>query len=1601
MHRRVYHLSLVTITLLSLHPSSFILHPSESALAQASTSQDRKTEADRLFQQGVQQYRQGGYPKALSTYQRVLEIQRQLNDKAGIGQTLNNIGEVYYWLRQPDKALEVLQQALAIRRELKDRTGEGETLDNIGLSYFWNNQNDKALETLQQALAIRREVQDKAGESKTLSNLGTLYLGGFQQYPQALESLQQAMAIQQELGDKFLLGITLRRLGTVYRAMKNYPRTLEWLEKSLALSREVQNRAGEGETLYQIGVTYFNQEKYDQALQFYQQALPFIREAGIRSIEASILLFIGKAYSLQGNEERKVELYQQGLAIQREINDKPAQLSTLRLLSYAYSSKAGNLSGRELYAQAKVEYTRSMELAQEVIALARELKNREIEANGLNNLGYAYTFFRDNQKAIEVFQQGINIAREIKALDAEASALTGLASVYLNQENIRKALEINLRLSEIHREQNDSLQETSSLITAASNYNQLGEAQKALELSQQALAIARKIDANQIAPNLRYGVLQVELFALERLSSSYNALGNLNKALDFAQQAVNRAQGAGKPNYQVTTLLNLARLYSSEFQDFPKAIEIGQQALTISRQIKEPQLEGNALEKLSDFYTKQGNQTLALESAEELLTIAKRVESPTLEQNALMLLYNVYRNQGNYQKALEFGQQYLALAQTKKTGYEAVGFMNLSQSYIDIGNPNKALEISQQLLTLARQESNSFYEGAALTFTSLALKFQGKYDEGVKTGQQAVEIARKINNFSLEASATVELIRIYEALGEFQNVITLAKPILPRIKQLDNPVLEANALMIVGNAYGSIGDYTKGKDLLDQGLEIVRRLKNPAQESRGLMLLGRLSSSLGDYQQALTQTQQSLQIAQKLQYPFLQIEPLYTLGGIYNSLGDYDSSAKYYQQALAIAQQFNNRYNEGIALLNLGYISFAQGNPQETVEFSQKALTIFQDIKEPRLEAFTHRMLSFGYGELGNDAKAMEAAQNFLTFARKTQNSVWKKMALSLLGGLHSKFGRKEQAIAAYQQAQAIGDDAYIYAGLARIYRDLNQPNVAIGYYKQSVNKIEEVRRNIQGLPTELQKSFLEATVDFDRVKISDIYRQLAALLLSQGRDKEALQVQQLMREQEIREAISPRGTTGDKPNIPLTPAETKISPQSESIIALAKQINECESTNCSQLQELTTRRTSLIAEFDQQLQKIDQEIRANRAKDDAFFDPNKLAKAQEIVEAQPGTVMIYPLVLENELWLQLYAQGGAVKTVKVSVTRDELGKAVKEFRDLMKECEKVAICGSAEATKVQAVSQKLYNWLMKDLEVELQNKNSQVKNLVFALDRVTRYIPMSALYDGKQYLIEKYTIYNVLTEDTDTREKLPVGPQNSPVLAMGLSDAVPGFGPLPNVPAEINAIVRQETKNNQGIYPGQKFLNRAFDFATLQDNLKGYRILHLATHGVFVPDSADKSYILLGTGEQLTIPQIKTLTGLSNIHLVVLSACQTALAGPRQDGIEIASMAYHFLNRGAKAVMASLWLVDDGSTSLLMQQFYKNLANGTSENPMTKAEALRQAQLNLLQGNVSTAANTDPRGGIIVEQIPGSRPPITPSNGSKFSHPYYWAPFILIGNGL
>ncbi|PZO42541.1 MAG: hypothetical protein DCF15_22860 [Phormidesmis priestleyi] len=187
------------------------------------------------------------------------------------------------------------------------------------------------------------------------------------------------------------------------------------------------------------------------------------------------------------------------------------------------------------------------------------------------------------------------------------------------------------------------------------------------------------------------------------------------------------------------------------------------------------------------------------------------------------------------------------------------------------------------------------------------------------------------------------------------------------------------------------------------------------------------------------------------------------------------------------------------------------------------------------------------------------------------------------------------------------------------------------------------------------------------------------------------------------------------------------------------------------------------------------------------------------------------------------------------------------------------------------------------------------------------------------------------------------------------------------------------------------------FPTGLLQNALSGKQILHIATHGEFVPGSRYDSYLLMGNGEKLLIPEIAELgSALKGIHLAVLSACQTGLGGADEEGLEVAGLGYYFFQNEVDAVMASLWNVSDSSTSQLMQQFYQNLSVGTVAEPVTKAAALQAAQLSLIRSN-DPVDNNDPDRFRLMPQNGKDAP--RPDSG--LAHPYYWAPFTLIGNGL
>jgi len=290
--------------------------------------------------------------------------------------------------------------------------------------------------------------------------------------------------------------------------------------------------------------------------------------------------------------------------------------------------------------------------------------------------------------------------------------------------------------------------------------------------------------------------------------------------------------------------------------------------------------------------------------------------------------------------------------------------------------------------------------------------------------------------------------------------------------------------------------------------------------------------------------------------------------------------------------------------------------------------------------------------------------------------------------------------------------------------------------------------------------------------------------------------------------------------------------------------------------------------------------------------------------------------------------------------------------------------------------AQQMHKWIMAPIEAEL--KKREIETIVFVMDGDLRVLPIAVLHDGKQFLTEKYaiaTIPSLLATRLQDRDRT-----NTRILGMAVSEAVQGFSALPLVETEVRSI----TNNNQ---LGNILLNEPVTIANLQSQRQAQKfgIIHLATHAQFQSDKAGGSFVQMWN-ERLTIPQIRTLRLDSpQVELLTLSACQTALG----KNLGLSGLAVQL---GVKSVLASLWSVSDAGTAPFMIEFYNDFSQARN-----KAIALQSAQRSMIQGKVRIVGKqilglSDGNGSL---SIPGSAANI------DLTHPYYWSPFILVGNWL
>ncbi|MEQ9355804.1 CHAT domain-containing protein [Coleofasciculus chthonoplastes] len=368
------------------------------------------------------------------------------------------------------------------------------------------------------------------------------------------------------------------------------------------------------------------------------------------------------------------------------------------------------------------------------------------------------------------------------------------------------------------------------------------------------------------------------------------------------------------------------------------------------------------------------------------------------------------------------------------------------------------------------------------------------------------------------------------------------------------------------------------------------------------------------------------------------------------------------------------------------------------------------------------------------------------------------------------------------------------------------------------------------------------------------------------------------------------------------------------------------------------------------------------------------LRETLKTIEQQTGkrAVVIYARHLEEGLELVLVLpEDNYIRKLVPAANITTLKNTVSEFQEMVTDI--------TESRGYLPAAQQLYQWLIAPLESDLDALD--IDTLIFCMDAGLRQLPMAALHDGKQFLIENYSIGSIPSVSLTNTRYQPV--KNAQILAMGATE-FSDLGELPTVDTELKIIT-------QTLWTGESFLNEEFTLSNLktESRRQPFEIIHLATHAEFNDGNPSNSYIQLWD-TKLRLNQVRQLEWYlpPPIELLVLSACQTAL-GNIEAELGFAGLA---VQTGVKSAVASLWYVGDEATLSLMSGFYAQLR---LPDITIKAEALRQAQLAMLREQVYF------EGGKLtgIEGLDVTLPGLGSRANQRLSHPYYWAGFTIIGS--
>jgi CHAT domain-containing protein len=973
---------------------------------------------------------------------------------------------------------------------------------------------------------------------------------------------------------------------------------------------------------------------------------------------------------------------------------------------------------------------------------------------------------------------------------------------------------------------------------------------------------------------------------------------------------------------------------------------------------------------------------------------------------------------GPLQQQIDQHEEKLAAARAAQDAHtQAVELNTLANLYRQIGKPKTALDDCNQALQI--EQAGASQAGVAFTQNLMGRIYTDLGDEqkALDLLNQALPAWRTLGSRLGEASTLNLMGRAYNDLSQREKALDLLNQALPIWRELGNRAGEASTLDNLGKTYADMGRGEEALPYFNQALPLWRAVGEQGGEALSLNNMGRAYEDLGRKADALDSFNQALALWRTIGNRQGEGLTLNNLGRLYRDLGQQPTALDYYNQALPIWRTVGNRNGEALALNDIGSAYAYMGQTQKALGFFTQALAIWRETGNRRGEAMTLTNIGWNDSEVNQAQTALDADTAALSIWREVEDRRGQALALMMIGRAWFQLGQSDKALAsdlaALSLVKAAGDpemEGNIEAALMYGFRSNHLPQQAILFGLEAVNAYQQIRRNIGGLDKELQTGFVQSK--------SSTYRMLAELLVEQDRLGEAEQVLDLLKEQELKEVVRGAGENSAAATQPLKlaanqqKAEGQLASAEDSAAALADL-----SADYAALESNTSR----TPDEDARLKALEAKIEAQNGEVADFFrktiypeleqtagveNANRLLSEEKsgVSQLQNTLAELGPRVLGIRLLLGPDHAYAIVVTAQAR-RKFELAATPAALRDKVLEVRNDLRSPDSDPKPHLA---ELYAMVIAPFAAELAalerepGNGGAVPTLLWSLDGVLRYLPMAALYDGHQYLLERFNNVLFTPESYGHMNSSGRDQPDLRVLAMGLSKSFGGLPALPGVLPELEAVAHDPGfPASHGPLEGLLLPDERFTYSALKAELgagSGFPVVHIASHFVLQTGGDTEPYLMLA-GEDAGVPQGFALT-LSKLEdstitfhgtrLLTLSACSTAGGDVASDGLEMDSLGMVAQQKDAEAVLATLWDVNDLSTSRIMSDFYARWAHNPSAG---KAEALRQAQLAFLRRAGGTAQGAPGRG---LEAEGNSRPAPHPHD---FSHPFYWAPFVLIGN--